>query len=166
MVERTVTNRRPPHAKDLRKGRVSLPNHAYLLTTVVAQRKPVFNDFHAGRLLVHCLRRQHEAGLVESLAFVVMPDHLHWLVVLQPGADLSTLMRRVKGESSRRLGVHLFAGKELRSGRLWQDGFHDHVLRRDEDVRQVARYVVANPLRAGLVTHCGDYPLWDAKWVL
>lgn len=138
-----------------------------MLTTVVAQRKPVFGDIGAGRLLVNCLRRQHEAGWVDSLAFVVMPDHLHWLVVLQPGADLSALMRRVKGESSRRLGAYLWAGKDApRIGGIWQDGFHDRALRREDDIQQVARYLVANPLRAGLATAIGDYPLWDAKWVL
>ncbi len=30
---------------------------------------------------------------------------------------------------------------------------------------KMARYVVANPLRAGLVERIGDYPLWDAIWV-
>jgi hypothetical protein len=38
-------------------------------------------------------------------------------------------------------------------------------LRQDEDVARVARYVVANPLRAGLVKRIGDYPLWDAAWL-
>lgn len=157
----------PPHARALRKGRVSLPNQAYVLTTVVARRQPVFADLMAGRLLVQCLRRQHEVGLVESLAFVVMPDHLHWLVVLQPGSDLSAVMRRVKGESARRLGAYLWADKERhRIGGIWQDGFHDRALRREEDLQQVSRYLVANPLRAGLVASIGDYPLWDAKWVL
>jgi hypothetical protein len=29
----------------------------------------------------------------------------------------------------------------------------------------VARYIVANPLRAGLCRHLGDYPLWDSVWL-
>jgi len=29
----------------------------------------------------------------------------------------------------------------------------------------IARYIVANPLRAGLVSRVGDYPLWDACWL-
>jgi hypothetical protein len=33
------------------------------------------------------------------------------------------------------------------------------------DLQSVARYIVANPLRAGLVKHLGDYPLWDAIWL-
>jgi len=52
-----------------------------------------------------------------------------------------------------------------RSGPLWQQGFHDRALRREDDLVKMARYVVANPLRAGLVERLGDYPLWDAIWV-
>jgi len=48
---------------------------------------------------------------------------------------------------------------------VWQPGFHDHALRKEEDVRAVARYVVANPLRAGLVQRIGDYPHWNAIWL-
>ena len=48
---------------------------------------------------------------------------------------------------------------------VWQQGFHDRALRREDDLVKVARYVVANPLRAGLVRKYGDYPLWDAIWV-
>jgi REP element-mobilizing transposase RayT len=51
------------------------------------------------------------------------------------------------------------------SNPVWQRGFHDHALRRDEDIVRVARYIVANPLRAGLVSRIGDYPLWDSVWV-
>jgi len=32
-------------------------------------------------------------------------------------------------------------------------------------VQATARYIVANPLRAGLVERLGDYPLWDAVWL-
>ena len=38
-------------------------------------------------------------------------------------------------------------------------------VRRDEDLRGLARYIVANPLRAQLVQRIGDYPHWDAMWL-
>jgi len=47
---------------------------------------------------------------------------------------------------------------------MWQDGFHDHAIRKEEDLADIARYVVANPLRAGLVRRIGDYSLWDSIW--
>jgi hypothetical protein len=48
---------------------------------------------------------------------------------------------------------------------VWDRGFHDHALRRDEDMRNVARYIVANPLRAGLVGNVLDYPYWNCVWL-
>jgi len=48
---------------------------------------------------------------------------------------------------------------------LWQKGYFDRALRREEDLKAMARYIVANPLRAGLVEHIGQYPLWDAIWL-
>lgn len=50
-------------------------------------------------------------------------------------------------------------------GALWQSGYHDRAARAEEDLIQIARYIIGNPLRAGLVEHVGDYPLWDAAWL-
>ncbi|MFH6600691.1 transposase [Ectopseudomonas khazarica] len=148
-----------PHADALRRGRFSEPTRIYLLTSVLLGREALFKDLTLGRLLVAELREAHELGLVHSLAWVVMPDHLHWLVQLER-TPLNELMRRVKGRSARQINQRL-----SRSGALWQHGFHDRALRQEEDVRAVARYVIANPIRAGLVRRVADYPLWDAVWL-
>ena len=147
------------HTRDLRKGRFSEPGRAYLLTAVVHNRSPIFTDWMIGRLLVAELRSAEEDGLAQSQALVVMPDHLHWLVTLQTGT-ISRLMQRIKGRSA--ISINRVLGKQ---GRLWQKGFHDHAIREEEDLQTIARYVVANPLRAGLVDKIGDYPLWDAIWL-
>jgi putative transposase len=60
--------------------------------------------------------------------------------------------------------MKIFSARRI-GRRIWQTGFHDHALRADEDVVRVARYIVANPLRAGLVSSPGEYPHWDAVWV-
>lgn len=48
---------------------------------------------------------------------------------------------------------------------VWGRGFHDRALRREENLRAVARYIVANPLRAGLVGNVLDYPYWNCVWL-
>ena len=151
----------PPavHGCRLRKGRVSESGRIYLLTAVTYQRRPAFSDWRLGRLLVDQLRSAEEASMVTSLAWVVMPDHLHWLAQLHRGS-LAELMGRIKSRSSR--AVNLVHGGQ---GRLWQRGYYDRALRKDEDLKDAARYIVNNPLRAGLVRRVGDYPLWDAIWV-
>ena len=148
-----------PASCRLRRGRVSIPGQLYLLTTTVVGREPVFSDFCLARLMVEQLRYAERTGMVQSLAWVVMPDHLHWLIALDR-VSLSTLMRQVKCRST-----CLINKASGRSGRLWQKGFHDRALRREEDVLNVARYIVANPLRAGLVSSVREYPHWDAVWL-
>ncbi|WP_345531335.1 REP-associated tyrosine transposase [Viridibacterium curvum] len=144
----------------LRRGRVSEASRAYLVTAVTAGRVPRFESLLAARAVVRVMRGLHDEGWVESRAWVVMPDHLHWLFVLGEEASLAGVMQRLKGSSAR--AVNLLEG---RTGALWQSAYHDHAVRAEEDLRAIARYVVANPLRAGLVTDIGLYPHWDAVWL-
>jgi len=88
------------------------------------------------------------------LAFVVMPDHLHWLMQLGESAALSQSVRGIKSITTHRLGQQVF-----------QRGYHDHAVRREEDIKSLARYVIANPVRAGLSYSVGSYPHWDAAWL-
>ena len=150
--------RKPPQGFRLRIGRHSEPGRIYLLTFVTRERMPVFHSWQLGRQVVHVLQRETESA--NTLCYVVMPDHVHWLMQLTGRKALSSVVRTVKAASAMRINL-------IRGSRepLWQKGFHDHALRGEEDIRALARYVVANPLRAGLVERIGDYPLWDAVWI-
>jgi REP element-mobilizing transposase RayT len=143
-----------PRSSSLRAGRYTLTGQIYLLTTVTVDRQPVFADFQAARCLIHCLQQAQQLQHADTLAFVVMPDHLHWLMQLGPKNELSKCMAGVKSISARQLGVP-----------VWQKGFHDHAVRKEEDLPALARYVVTNPVRAGLVQRVGQYPHWDAIWL-
>ncbi len=150
----------PAHSHLLRTGRHSEVGRGYLLTTVTQGRLPTFEPLTPARLAIAALHDCDETGLSSTLAFVLMPDHLHWLVQLQRGT-LADLMRRFKSRSA--AAINHDRGTPGQA--LWQAGFHDQALRDGQDIRAVARYVIANPLRAGLVQRVGDYPHWDAVWV-
>ena len=143
----------------LRIGRTSESGRLYLLTTITRQRVPLFTDFVFARAVVRQLRKSDEEGECRSLAWVLMPDHLHWLIELGQGS-LSSLMCAFKSRSSCAL---YRAGADRQH--IWQPGFHDRALRREEDIRAAARYIIANPLRAGLVSKVRDYPHWDCVWL-
>ena len=147
------------HGKNLRKGRYSEPGRPYLVTAVTHARRRVFNEWYVARALVVELRRVTDEQRVDTLAWVIMPNHFHWLIVLREAA-LEEVLMRVKSRSA--IAINRLLGSH---GRLWQPGFHDHALRQEEDIQHVARYLVANPLRAGLVKRLGDYPLWNAVWI-
>jgi len=146
-------------SSQLRKGRFSESGRIYMITTATENRCPVFQDWRLGRLVIFEFKRAENRGLATSLAWVVMPDHFHWLLELHQGS-LGSLIKQVKASSA--VAINQASGKK---GRLWQTGFHDIALRREENLQKLARYIVANPLRAGLVNRIGDYPLWDAVWV-
>src|SRR5205085_4394603 len=94
--------------------------------------------------------REH-AGL-RVHAYCLMPDHLHLLLHLgQTGQDLGRVIARMKSfttTQSWKLGYR---------GMLWQQRFYDHILRLTEDAQAIADYILANPVRKGLVKEPGDY---------
>ncbi len=141
------------------KARHSAPGQEYLVTTVTFNREPVFASFTHARALCAVLRETQAEGLGEWLVWVIMPDHLHALLRLDTHTDLGALMRTVKGRAAKR--IRRIGGR----GRVWQPHFHDHALRREEDRLEIARYIVANPVRAGLAARVGDYPHWDCVWL-
>jgi REP element-mobilizing transposase RayT len=132
----------------------------YLITTVTQGRSAVFANFELARLVIAELRACDERGTCQTLAFVLMPDHLHWLVQLR-GGELSALVGYFKAHAAKVVNRR----RGMTGESLWQHGFYDQALRREEDLVAMARYVVRNPVRAGLVKKAGDYPHWDAIWL-
>lgn len=151
---------RRAHSYRLRTGRVSETGRGYLLTTVTRNRAPLFGELALARIAIDELRHCDVIRLSTTLAFVVMPDHLHWLVQLHHGS-LAALVKRFKSSSAARINRVLGTPGNA----LWQKGFHDHAIRDGEDIREIARYIIANPLRAGLATSVSEYPHWDAVWL-
>jgi putative transposase len=99
----------------------------------------------------HFRRTARREGFV-ILAYCLMPDHVHLLVEgTTPVADLRRFVTRTKQSSGQ-----VYA--RTNDARLWDEGYHDRVLRKETDVREVARYIVWNPVRAGLSQTPADYP--------
>ena len=87
-------------ARNMRIGRISEVGRIYLITTTTLNRHPIFADWRIGRLVVREMALEEANGNAQSIAWVLMPDHLHWLVELR-SASLSALIQRVKSRSTR-----------------------------------------------------------------
>ena len=86
------------------------------------------------------------------IAFCVMPDHVHLLLEgLTDDADLRAVMHNWKLRTG-------FAWTQRAGERLWQQGFHDYVLRDDDSVPALVKYIINNPIRAGLTDDVTRYP--------
>jgi REP element-mobilizing transposase RayT len=144
-----------PGYSSLRKGRVSIPNQIYHLTASTLNRVNYFSNFELAQFLSKKLYRTEQ----KTLAFVVMPDHFHWLVQIDDNvAQLGDLIKSLKASTIR------FSNNE-NIELSWQKGFYDRAIRKEEDLEYVARYIVMNPVRAGIVKSVRTYPFWNAVWL-
>ena len=144
----------------LRRGRVSLPNQVYLVTFTTHQRRPLFSDPDCAMSMARASIDRRLWASSELLAWVLMPDHWHGLLALGESDYLPSLAQKLKCNTARHV-------RQSDSGiaRVWAPAYHDRALRADEQLVDAARYVVMNPVRAGLVRRVGDYPYWDAVWL-
>ena len=94
------------------------------------------------------------------ICWTLMPDHFHALVQLGGATSLTRWVQRLKALAT--MECHRVAGAPKN---IWSRAFHDYALRAEEDIRATARYVLNNPIRAGLVGDLMCYPYWDASWL-
>ena len=91
-------------------------------------------------------------------AYCVMPDHVHLLAEAERAtANLTAFVARWKQDTG-------FRFRSNTGHRLWQPGFFDRVLREDESNRVVARYILENPVRAGLAEAPDEYQYAYCAW--
>ena len=80
-----------------------------------------------------------------------MPDHVH-LLIMAKEVNLIDLIGSWKRYISR------MAFSYSLNKPIWQASFYDHAIREDEDLRQAAEYILANPVRKGLCERWDEYP--------
>jgi putative transposase len=146
--------KRLPHVSYIGKAR-------YFLTFCVRDRREAFNEAEdAASAIAQFLRTSSEERFA-ILAYCIMPDHAHLLVEgIDDGSDLRRFAKLAKQRSG---ALH----RRKHERRLWQEGYFERVLRDDDSGRDLARYIIDNPVRKGLVASPRDYPhLGSGTWSL
>jgi putative transposase len=126
--------------------------HRYSLTFCTEQRQQHFTDASAVELAVQQLLRASREQKFAVLAYCFMPDHLH--VLVEGNAEDSDCKRFIK--AFKQYSGYYHAQKYRKT--LWQRYGFEHVLRDDEVTIEVAKYILANPVRAGLAETVEKYP--------
>jgi putative transposase len=131
----------------------------YSLTFATFQRICLFTAHdHVALALAQILRTAGEDQFA-VLAYCFMPDHLHLVV---EGCHQSSDLRRFVKVAKQRAAYAFRTERGI--SRAWQEGYYERVLRSDEKTDVVVRYVLDNPVRAGLVARAEDYPFSGAKY--
>jgi REP element-mobilizing transposase RayT len=130
------------------------------VTVATLFRRPLFLDSDAARAVARCQPDPSIWGRAGCLAWVLMPDRWHGLVLAPSDESLDALVRRFKAITARAVEDRFRV-----NGWLWARGYNQRVLERHEDRLAVARHLVSNPVRAGLAKSVGAWPYWDAIWL-
>jgi REP element-mobilizing transposase RayT len=127
--------------------RLHFPGAIYHVTARGNDRQPIFSDDDdCARFLVvlaSTVARYH----VRCHGYCLMGNHYH-LLLETPEANLSTAMRQLNGVYTQR-----FNRRHERSGHLLQGRFGAQIVDGEAYFLEVCRYIVLNPVRAGLVAH-------------
>ena len=124
----------------------------FFITTITAQRIPIFRRESTANLLIETLAHYRGQGKFLLHEFVIMPDHLHALLTPAREISLERAMQFIKGGFSFRLG----------RGHIWQASFTNHRVRDWEDYARHREYIWMNPVRARLCERAEDYPYSSA----
>ncbi|MGE0609109.1 MAG: transposase [Pirellulales bacterium] len=138
----------PPRRRALRAGRQSEPFGRYAITKCLEDRRPILAAPRPAEIILGSYQHLRETGQIKLLGYCIMPDHYHALFVLLPGKSLSNLVKSVGTFTGLRLN-RLFG----MSGQFWEEGFHDHKCRDEDDVIDRLTYIERNPVTAGLAIH-------------
>jgi REP element-mobilizing transposase RayT len=92
-------------------------------------------------------------------AAVVMDDHAH--IIIKPTEPLSKIMHSIKSYTA-----HEINKAEQRSGKVWQDEYHDRLIRNEKEFREKLLYTANNPIKSKLAETHADYKwLYVKGWI-
>ena len=147
---------------------------AYFVTICTHNHRPLFGNIVDGRMLLNEIGRvvadewERSSNIrdeIEIETFVVMPNHLHGIVIIhEHGANSNVRatgrspLRNPRGPTSKSLGAFIAGYKSavtkrvnvlraIHGARLWHRGYYDHVIRKTDDLVRIREYIVNNPLR-------------------
>ena len=151
-----------------KRKQVRLPQYdysapgAYFVTVCTANRRCILSEIRRGdpcgrpelrlteygEIVVQCLKQTEELYAVQITPYVIMPNHIHFICTIgweRATARVAPTLGRIVGAiKSRSANGCRETGLE---GPLWQRGYHEHVIRNENDFREIGNYIDGNPAK-------------------
>ena len=143
---------------------------AYFLTLCAYNREMLFGEMSEGEMTLHCAGRivadewRRSAKVraeIELDEWIVMPNHLHGIVIITGGGlgmrrgdrpvaptgpkpkSIGALIAGFKSATTKRINAMRGTPGSL----VWQRGYYDHVVRGEAPLKRIRQYIRENPLR-------------------
>ena len=133
-------------------------NGAYFITICTAERKQILSRVIPGDGVtasaateltdIGQVAERHVLRIPGLQAYVIMPNHIHLLLLLDDTANpgrrsVSNLIRSFKTMVTKAVGIP-----------IWQTSFHDHIIRSEQDYLNCWNYIATNPDKWALDRYC------------
>lgn len=126
--------------------------YAYFVTILTKDRNCFFKEYQIVEPVIGFLKESAKKEQFAIEAFCFMSDHLHLLLIgLSDSADLRSMIKLFKQKSG-------YWFKQSNHSNLWHLSYYDHVLRKDEAIKEIVLYILNNPVRTGIVSEYKEYP--------
>ena len=164
-------NLQRPHRRSVRlTGYDYSQAGAYFITTCVQDRMLLFGEVVDGEMRLNeygeIVRREWErTGKIRQDvgidAFVIMPNHFHGIIVIDPGRGtlqraptterfgkptsntIPTIVRLFKSTTTRQINEH----RGTPSIAVWQRNYYEHMVRSEKSLNRIRQYIADNPLQ-------------------
>lgn len=103
-------------------------------------------------LLTSSIKKVKDNSDFDIIAFVYMPDHFH-LLIDSKNKDITKIMQRIKMSFGNKYRIR----NNVRSGRVWQNRYWDHIIKDQEDLNHHIDYIHYNPVKHGKVNSPFDW---------
>lgn len=123
------------------------------VTICTGNKEKIFDSEINAKIVIDELLKAAEDVRFRMLCYCLMPDHLR--VIVSPGESTSSLSKFLNIFKGRTTAVFR-ERKDLK--KIWQRSAFDHVIRTEENLKDVIEYIRNNPVRKGIVENAGDYP--------
>ena len=165
-------------------SRIYLPGEIYFITTNIYQRSKIFNKDWACKLFIDVLNKCRLKYRFKLYGYVIIPDHVHLLIMPDDKMNISEIIHRIKGNfayqyimarnhegsatrgglnhASKRVADPLWVGDHrIHINPIWQKSFYDHIIRNDLDFEEKLGYIHGNPIKHRLIDNLDNYP-WSS----
>ena len=130
-------------------------NSAYFVTISLQERQPLLENSELRKILEenwNALPQRFPAVTLDE--FIIMPDHIHFIIWLHPDGDrhpeLGDVMKAYKSLTGRAALNYLRMNEQINRNQFWQRGYYDHVIRNEADLQEKRAYIRNNPIKDNL----------------
>ncbi|HLC89351.1 MAG TPA: transposase [Patescibacteria group bacterium] len=170
--------------------RIYLPGEIYFITTKTFKNQKIFDNSLICELLIKVLVDCRLKYKFKLYGYVIIPDHVHLLIMPAEQNNISDAIRHIKGRFARLYNhqiaadkfrgyandklspwpeFHLSADKNqtpprrrgIHPRQVWQKSFYDHIIRNDLDFEEKLNYIHGNPIKHKITDNLDNYP-WSS----